>query len=352
MSNQTVDHYSAETGRFYNPRKTTAPRLSLRESLSLLFKLGFDTASRIPTGKLPDIQPDMTTFLAPADHLKFIWFGHSTLLLNLEGKIMLVDPVFSATVSPFSFMFRRFQPAAITLDELPKVDIILISHDHYDHLDKKAIRFFLNQETAFIVPLKVGKHLQKWGIERSRIQELDWYDTLRYGNLTFTATPARHFSGRSPFAHNKTLWVSWVIQSQSERIFFSGDSSYDTHFKDIGERFGPFDLAFMENGQYDRRWPDAHMMPENTIQAVQDIQANVFVPIHWGMFTLSFHHWSEPVIRTSQLASERQLTMLTPRLGEIATKHLSPVSPAWWERVQHVDGVLDAAVPSQETQVE
>ncbi|WP_192458243.1 MBL fold metallo-hydrolase [Musicola keenii] len=340
MQDQTRQHYSAQTGRFFNTQPASAPRLSFWQSLSLIYRLGFRTAGRIPASRLPDITPDMAAFLTPDTHLKFIWFGHSSLLLNLDDTRILIDPVFSASVSPFSFMFRRFQPPALALEALPPIDIILLSHDHYDHLDERTIRFFRHTATRFIAPLKVGQHLRKWGIEANRIRELDWYHSLHDGDITFTATPSHHFSGRSLSGRNQTLWASWVIQGKTERIFFSGDSGYGSHFREIGERFGPFDLAFMENGQYNARWPDSHMHPEQTVQAALDVQARRFMPIHWGMFTLSFHPWDEPVRTSSQLARERQLPIIMPMLGEIVTLGTSTTTPMWWEK--NID-----ALPSQ-----
>ncbi|ACS85129.1 MBL fold metallo-hydrolase [Musicola paradisiaca] len=331
MQDQTRQHYSAQTGRFFNTQPVTTPRISFWQSLSLIYRLGFRTTGRIPASRLPDITPDMAAFLTPDTHLKFIWFGHSTLLLNLDDTRILIDPVFSASVSPFSFMFRRFQPPALALEALPPIDIILLSHDHYDHLDERTIRFFRHTATRFIAPLKVGQHLRKWGIEANRIRELDWYHSLHDGDITFTATPSHHFSGRSLSGRNRTLWASWVIQGKTERIFFSGDSGYGSHFREIGERFGPFDLAFMENGQYNQRWPDSHMHPEQTVQAVQDVRARQFMPIHWGMFTLSLHTWDEPVQRTSRLAQAQGLAQLTPLLGEIVNLRHPPLANAWWE---------------------
>lgn len=332
MADPHAKHYSPETGRFFNLRPSNAPRMSLWQSLSLLWRLGFQRQGRVPDKRLPELSPDLNAFLAADEHLKFIWFGHSTLLLNLDGVRILTDPVFSASASPFSFMFRRFQPPVLTREALPDIDIILLSHDHYDHLDEQTIRAFRDTTTRFIAPLKVGEHLQKWGIAAQRIEELDWYQSHTLNGITFTATPSHHFSGRSLSGRNTTLWASWVIQGQRERLFFSGDSGYGEHFRDIGERFGPFDLAFMENGQYNHRWPDSHMHPQQTIQAVQDVRARQFMPIHWGMFALAFHDWADPVRSSSQLAREQQLPIIMPMLGEVVTLGTPTATPIWWEQ--------------------
>ncbi|MEI7376338.1 MBL fold metallo-hydrolase [Dickeya chrysanthemi] len=351
MADPHAKHYSPETGRFFNLRPSTAPRMSLWQSLSLIWRLGFQRKGRVPEQRLPTQSPDLQAFLAADEHLKFIWFGHSTLLLNLDDTRILIDPVFSASVSPFSFMFRRFQPPVLAREALPNIDIILLSHDHYDHLDEQTIRAFRNSATRFIAPLKVGEHLKKWGIEAERIQELDWYQSHTFNGITFTATPSHHFSGRSLSGRNTTLWASWVIQGQRERLFFSGDSGYGEHFRDIGERFGPFDLAFMENGQYNQRWPDSHMHPEQTVQAVQDVRASLFMPIHWGMFALAFHDWADPVRHSSRLAREQQRPMIMPMLGEIVTLGTPTATPAWWEQqvdCQRAPGITDTVVPGSE----
>ncbi|AYC18476.1 hypothetical protein DZA65_01583 [Dickeya dianthicola] len=351
MADPQAKHYSPETGRFFNPQPSTAPRMSLWQSLSLLWRLGFQRKGRVPDQRLPEISPDLNTFLAADERAKFIWFGHSTLLLNLDDTRILVDPVFSASVSPFSFMFRRFQPPVLAREALPNIDIILLSHDHYDHLDEQTIRAFRDTATRFIAPLRVGEHLKKWGIEAERIQELDWYHSHTFNGITFTATPSHHFSGRSLSGRNTTLWASWVIQGQRERLFFSGDSGYGEHFRHIGERFGPFSLAFVENGQYNHRWPDSHMHPEQTVQAAQDLRARLFMPIHWGMFALAFHDWADPVRRSSQLARERQLPIIMPMLGEVVTLGTPTATPAWWEKcadARQASLITDTAVQDVE----
>ncbi|WP_407310843.1 MBL fold metallo-hydrolase [Desulfosporosinus sp. SB140] len=330
MLNQKFSNSSSEYGRFMD-RTDTPPKVSLWEMLSVIKEILFDAKSRTPQGKLPEVRSEMLPFLVPGETLKFIWFGHSTLLLNMDGQTILIDPVFSKFASPINFINKRFQPAVITLEELPPIDDIVISHNHYDHLDKKTIKFFRNKATKFIVPLGVGKHLRDWGISSSRISELNWGESLTSNALTYTAAPARHFSGRGLFDSNKTLWASWVIQGKLEKIFYSGDSSYSNHFKEIGNRFGPFDLAFIENGQYDKRWIDAHMLPEETIQAVIDLKARTFVPVHWGMFDMAVHNWSEPVKCIYKLAKTHELPIITPRFGEVVEIISRQTYFPWWE---------------------
>lgn len=290
--------------------------------------------SRIPAEHLPEVKPDLAEFTKPSDELKVIWLGHSTFLLNMSGKIILVDPGLSGSAAPFSFMVKRFQLPALSLEELPKIDIIVISHDHYDHLDAISMKFFADQggqkQVQFLTPLGVGSHLVSWGIDRSRITELDWWESHNVGDLKFTATPAQHFSGRSPFDENKTLWASWVMRSSKHNIYFSGDSGYDMHFKTIGDKYGPFDVAFIENGQYNMKWHAVHAMPEESVQAYFDLRAKRFFPVHWGVFVLALHSWREPVDRLLALAKERGVNIVTPKFGQIVTLNDEYKNTEWW----------------------
>lgn len=336
MPESKPTNYSPVTGEFTNIRPEAGPpKMTFGETLTVARKVFFEGGARIPKGKLPEVKPDLGAFLTPADNMKFIWFGHSTLLLNVDGKTILIDPVFSASASPFNFLVKRFQPSILKLEELPPIDKIVISHDHYDHLDEKTIRFFASKATQFIVPLGVGRHLLDWGIHKTRVSELNWGDSVTDHGITFTAAPAQHFSGRGFFDRNKTLWASWIIQGKSEKIFYSGDSGYGDHFKEIGRRYGPFEYAFIENGQYNERWPDVHMQPEDTLQALIDVDAHTLIPVHWGMFDLALHHWSEPVARTYKIAKNWDLEIIVPRLGEVVDTYEYKTTP-WWENVSKV----------------
>lgn len=314
--------------RYQNQIPSKGPAsLGLRDTVSVLKEVLFGKG-RKPSSRLPEVKPHLPEFLAPSDALKFIWFGHSTLLLNLNNHVILVDPVFHHA-SPMSFMVKRFQEPVLGLHELPAIDTILISHDHYDHLDGLTIDYFKAHDIAFIVPRGVGKHLRSWGVSSSKITELSWHESVSYKGTKFTAAPAQHFSGRSLFDRNQTLWVSWILEGISEKIYYSGDSGYGPHFRDIGDQYGPFHYAFLENGQYNFRWPDVHMHPEETLQAHLDLNAEIFIPVHWGMFDLSLHHWTEPVERTHQISRSWEIPMLTPRLGEIIDMN-HPSSTPWW----------------------
>jgi len=283
-----------------------------------------------PADKLPEHVPDITEFVTPADQTKLMWLGHSTFLLNINGTIVLVDPVFSSHAAPVSFTAKRFQPSVLSLDALPPVDVVLISHDHYDHLDQKSVAFFAGAKTQFVTPLGVGVHLQRWGISAEQIIERDWWESHKTHDIEFVAAPAQHFSGRDGFNNDETLWASWIIAAKQSRVFYSGDSGYDTHFKEIGKRFGPFDLSIMENGQYDQAWPSVHMFPEQTLQAHADVEAGYLMPVHWGMFELAFHTWYEPVEQLSRLAQDKGVDLLTPILGQTVVLDSSVKTQNWW----------------------
>ncbi|UXR64688.1 MBL fold metallo-hydrolase [Bdellovibrio bacteriovorus] len=312
---------------------------------------------REPAKRLPEVKPDLQEFLKPSDKLKVIWMGHSTFLLNLSGKIILVDPVFSGSAAPVSFMVKRFQPPPLSLSELPKIDVIVISHDHYDHLDMQAIKFFADKDVPFLTPLGVGAHLRGWGIADSRISEFDWWQGTTLDGVEFIATPAQHFSGRGLRDGNKTLWASWVIRSETHNVFFSGDSGYDIHFKQIGDKYGPFEIAFIENGQYNEKWRAVHALPEESVQAYfdlkaqrffpvhwgmfslafhswRDLKAQRFFPVHWGMFSLAFHSWRHPVDSLVRLAKERGVRIMTPQLGEMVYVDDNYQNVEWWQDLE------------------
>lgn len=277
----------------------------------------------LPTGKTIDIRDD---------RLKVTWFGHSTCLIEIDGLRVLTDPIFSHRASPFTFMGPRSFEMDRTMDieELPQVDIVVISHDHYDHLDYETISALKAGKCLFYVPLGVGNHLKRWGVEPSRVFELDWWQGIKAGVLTLTATPSRHFSGRTLTNRDETLWASWVIEGKEKKIFFSGDSGYFDGFREIGERYGPFDLTLMESGAYNEDWADIHMMPEDSVQAHRDIGGKFLLPIHWGKFDLSTHSWNEPVERLLKEADRDKTAVITPRIGE--TFYLEGHLPyaKWW----------------------
>ena len=236
--------------------------------------------------------------------------------------------------APVSFMTNRFAyEVPIDLESIPHVDAIILSHDHYDHLDYPSIMKLKDKVDHFFTPLGVGSHLIRWGVDESKITELDWWESKTIDNIQLVATPARHFSGRGISDRNKTQWASWAIIGEKERIFFSGDSGYGPHFKEIGEKYGPFDFAMMECGQYNERWEAIHMMPEQTIQASIDVKSNLMMPIHWSAFNLSLHSWTDPVERAVKAAQTQGVNILTPQIGLRFSPGLEIKNEFWWRKM-------------------
>jgi L-ascorbate metabolism protein UlaG (beta-lactamase superfamily) len=262
---------------------------------------------------------DKEKFLRNKEKITFAWFGHSTILLNVEGTIILTDPVFSRSASPFPFGNSSFKYSNDDyLETLPDIDILLISHDHYDHLDYKTIKRLKNKTSRFYVPLGVETHLIKWGVPAEKIKVADWWDGfMDESGLKITATPTRHFSGRLISDRNKTLWCSWVIKAKNHNLFFGGDSGYGKHFPEIGEKYGPFDLTMLECGQYNPNWPFIHSMPEQTITAHLDLKGEYVLPTHWGKFKLSLHPWDEPINRAKTEAIRKNAKLLESQIGEV-----------------------------------
>lgn len=289
-----------------------------------------------PEGSIPVQQLDSAT-IAPSNDkpARLTWFGHSAVLLELDGKNIFLDPMLGNSPSPVSFFgSKRFSELPIEIEKLPHLDAVIISHDHYDHLDYGSIRKLKDKVDAFYVPLGVGAHLISWGVAEEKVHELNWWDEVKHDDFTFVCAPARHFSGRGLFDRDHTLWSSWVIQSPNLKLFFSGDSGYGPHFKEIGERIGPFDFAMLECGQYDTRWQDIHMLPEQTVQAAIDVQSKTMMPIHWGAFTLAMHSWTDPIERATDKAKELGVSIATPVIGEavlLPQKHYP--DSEWWEGV-------------------
>jgi len=288
---------------------------------------------RMPVKDLPTIKTDLKSL--PADKPALIWFGHSSYLISIGGKKILVDPVFSQRASPVQYAGSKSYPGTMiyTPDDFPDLDLVIISHDHYDHLDYGTIQKLRSKTKLFCVPLGIGAHLSYWDIPDEQIREFDWWegDTVLPG-IELTATPARHFSGRG-FSRNKTLWASFVLKLSGYSIFIGGDSGYDDSFKKIGEKFGPFDIAMLECGQYDVQWPAIHMMPEETVQASLDLKSKVFLPVHWAKFTLALHPWKEPIQRAVKHAQSLNVQVTTPKIGELMILNAAlPYSP-WWESV-------------------
>ncbi len=325
-------HFNKEKGIFENRRPDLIAQMKKNNMNFAMIKEWFKGGpDRVPNQLLPEKKPDLVEFLKPSSELKVIWFGHSTFLLNMDGAIVLVDPVFGKSAAPFSFMVKRFQKPVLELSELPKIDYIIISHDHYDHLDMTSVKFFTDKETLFITPLGVGSHLIGWGIKKERITERDWWQSAKFEGVEFIATPAQHFSGRDAIHDNETLWASWVFKSKNHNIYFSGDSGYDTHFKDIGDKYGPFDIAFLENGQYNEKWKEVHMLPNESVQAYKDLKAKKYFPVHWGMFELALHAWYDPMDQLIKNSKDEEVNIIAPIIGEVVNLNKKHDLKYWWK---------------------
>ncbi|MBP2001985.1 L-ascorbate metabolism protein UlaG (beta-lactamase superfamily) [Paenibacillus shirakamiensis] len=322
-------------GKFHNTLPTTM-NMGLKANLSILMDFVKGNPFGKPNGKLDVVSYDIAPAVqadSASTGARVTWFGHSALLVELDGKRILLDPMLGTSPSPFPFIGgkRYSSHLPIEAEDLPTIDVVLLSHDHYDHLDYGTIIKIKDKVARFIVPLGVSAHLIRWGVHPDRVEEHDWWEETEWAGLKFACTPARHFSGRSLNDRQHTLWASWVIQGEGTKLFFSGDSGYGPHFREIGERFGPFDLTLMECGQYDYRWPYIHMKPEETVQAQLDIQGKRMIPIHWGAFTLAMHDWTDPVERVIAEANKNQVVVCTPRIGEAVLSGSEEYPKSrWW----------------------
>ncbi|CAM2064754.1 MBL fold metallo-hydrolase [Sulfidibacter corallicola] len=286
---------------------------------------------RTPDAPLPVVPRAKQDFdTPPADGLRVTWFGHSSILIEIDGKRFLTDPVWGPRTSPSPhFGPKRFHPMPLSLEELPPLDAVLISHDHYDHLDFPTIEKLARTQVPFYVPLGVGAHLAYWGIEEHRIVEMDWWQEAVLGPVHLVLTPARHFSGRG-LKRDQTLWGSWALVGPQHRVYFSGDSGMFPGFKEIGDRLGPFDITLMESGAYNGSWPDVHMGPEQAVQAHRMVQGRLLIPVHWGTFSLAAHSWTEPAERILVAAEKKGVEVYIPRQGEFVVPGQIPPQQRWW----------------------
>jgi len=304
-------------GVFVNAEPASVLELDRQQGWVLLREFFGTRHAGRPAFDIPLVAPPA----GPAADAAAVWFGHSTVLVELDGYRVLTDPVFSERCSPSRLVGpRRLHDPPAPLTALPALDAVVISHDHYDHLDLDTVRGLVRTQRApFCVPLGIGAHLRRWGVPAERIVELDWHDSHRVGELTLTCTPARHFSGRL-LRRNTTLWASWVIAGPRHRAFFGGDTGYTRAFTEIGAGHGPFDLTLMPVGAYHPAWPDIHMNPEEAVRAHRDItEAGLLVPIHWATFRLAPHPWAEPVERLLRAADPAGVPVAVPRPGERVT---------------------------------
>lgn len=332
---------------FRNPKPKPVDGAS--KTLGILWNFLFNKPSGTTPSRALPVEPLTAAQLDAAPDRSLYRLGHSTLLLKLRGGYWLTDPVFAERASPFRwFGPKRFHAPPIALDALPPIRGVLLSHDHYDHLDRATVVKLAARAEVFIAPLGVGDRLIGWGVPAAKVRQLDWWDSTEFGGLRFTATPAQHFSGRGLFDGNRTLWASWVIADDDLRMFFSGDTGYFDGFRTIGERLGPFDVTLLETGAYDAQWPYVHMQPEHTVAAHRDLRGGWLVPVHNGTFDLAMHRWEEPFERVSLLAAEQGIPVATPRMGERLDLTAPHTGERWWRQAapaatrNRLDTVLSA----------
>ena len=326
-------------------RDGSAPRPTLSEFLC-------SEGRRVPQGPLPAVNP-LEGWRRPAGSgLRATWLGHSTVLIEIDGLRVLTDPVWGARASPSRLAGpKRFQPVPVPLRALPPIDLVLVSHDHYDHLDYPTIRELARQSVPFVTSLGVGAHLEAWGVAPQRIVELDWWETARLpgAELMVHAAPSQHFSGRALKDRNATLWSSFVIESPRHRVFFSGDTGLTGEYAAIRERFGAFDLVMLEVGAFHPSWGDIHLGPENALQALALLGGGAFLPVHWGTFALAMHDWDEPAETLLALAPRQGARLVMPRLGEpVEPAHAAEPTP-WW-RGAGVPSKRQPAAPAEQPQ--
>lgn len=274
---------------------------------------------REPDQPIPIIPFDAQAWNAAPEKAKFIWYGHSVGLLKIEGLTLLVDPMFGPDAAPIGpLKVKRFSENALdVIDKIPKIDAVLFTHDHYDHIDLKSIKKLMPKVDRWLVGLGIGRHLERWKVPSSNIAEFDWWEELDLNGVKITYTPSRHFTGRGPFDRQQTLWGGWAFKTDQQNIYWSGDGGYGEHYKEIGSRLGPFDHAFMENGQYNELWRQIHLHPEESVQAALDAGARLATPVHWAGFNLALHPWKEPIERFTTEAEKKGLQLSTPRVGQV-----------------------------------
>lgn len=323
-----------KNGRFQNLEDT--PDLAEEANMAtVLWNFIFNkTPRQVPVDPIPSIKTDLRQLDAATDVL--IWFGHSSYFMQTAGKKLLVDPVFNGHASPVSFTTKSFPgTTGYHVPDMPDIDYLVITHDHWDHLDYNTVKQLQPKVGRVICPLGVGAHLEYWGYPAEKIVELDWHESVPLADgFSLRATPARHFSGRG-FKRNGTLWASFVLNTPNQRIFIGGDSGYGTHFLQIGQQYGPFDLAILENGQYHPYWIYIHTLPEQVLLAAQDLGAKRILPVHNAKFSLAMHAWDDPLIEITKANSTTGLPLLTPMIGQpVYLQDTAQVFERWWEGVR------------------
>jgi len=326
---QTTSSLRTSSGRFRNQLPTRLPRL--RE---ILPEWILGKAQSTPLAPLPTVRRTSADFRdPPATGLRVTWLGHATSLVEIDGRRFLLDPVWAERSSPVPGAGpKRFFDPPLLLGDLPSLDAVLISHDHYDHLDRHTVLRLAAMGPRFLVPLRVGDRMMTWGVPREQIRELDWWERVEVRGIEVTATPARHFSGRSPFMidRNRSLWTGFALVGPEHRVYYAGDTSMFDGFDEIGRRLGPFDAALIEIGAYNRLWADLHLGPEQAVDALRRVRGGLFIPIHWATFDLAMHSWTEPIERLLVEAGRREVTVAVPKPGQSVEPARPPQVERWW----------------------
>lgn len=320
-------------GKQFINLEPTSIEVNIQSLPKLLQKQFANRKVKTPSLPIPIAPFDIDAFLKPSPYLKFIWYGHSVVLMRLQGKTILIDPMLGDNASPIApIKTKRFSDNSIDIiNQLPEIDLALFTHDHYDHLDYESLLQLKVKVKHFFVALGVERHLESWGISSSKITPFDWWKQEMYDDINITFTPTRHFSGRGLSDRAKSLWGGWVFQTSNENIYFSGDGGYGSHFKTIGEKFKHFGFAFMECGQYNEHWHQIHMHPEESVQAAIDVNAKIALPIHWAGFSLALHDWTEPIERFIKAAELEKLIIIYPEIGILISDYKNE-NKNWWKQ--------------------
>lgn len=338
LTNERITAYKKspnwKNGSFKNLERTTMD-ITLPKLPGLLYKQLFDKEGREPENPLPILPLDKEAFLAPSDKAKMIWYGHSVVLLRLNNKTILIDPMLGPNASPIApFGVNRFSENTLDLiDTFPDIDLMLMTHDHYDHVDLASFEKLKSKVKKYFVSLGTARHYQDWGVSTELITEFDWWDSADFEGIKIHLTPTRHFAGRGATNRAKSFWGGWTLKTENENIYFSGDGGYGDHFKKVGERLGPFDFGFMECGQYNKLWHQIHLYPEESVQAAKDAGVAKIMPVHWAGFALAMHPWKEPIERFVTEAQKTKQMYTTPKLGELFTVEESG-KHNWWQQLR------------------
>lgn len=308
----------------------TSMGISFQVLPKLLYKQFCEKAGREPEKPFPVPRLDRQA-LDTIGSARLVWYGHSVLLMQMQGLNILIDPMLGPNASPIApFKTRRFTDDALkVIDDFPEIDLLLLTHDHYDHLDLASMELLMPKVKQYFVALGCSRHLESWGINSEKIREFDWWDSQNFHGLQITFTPTRHFSGRGLKDRARSLWGGWVFKGENENIYFSGDGGYGKHFKEVGKRLGPFDFGLMECGQYNENWHLIHMYPEESVQAALDAGVKKVMAVHWAGFSLAQHAWKEPAERFYAEAKSKQLPVLAPAIGEVFSITDNETAP-WW----------------------